>query len=170
MIIAPRTQFHVEKPWGQRPFSIVSYSRPSLMMIASLNQFQPGEGPSRGFVRDYEPSCWPSFEALTSPRHSSSSPCKPKCKFPNFIFHRVLNLNLWPQSPFQISSIELIWLFSLELQLRFTDRYAFVPSLCKLAKILPIIHIFRWLEKKNSYTLKFECIVCEMHTLKIVLG
>ena len=24
MIIASRTQFHVERPWGQRPFSIVS--------------------------------------------------------------------------------------------------------------------------------------------------
>ena len=24
MIIALRTQFHVERPWGQRPFSIVS--------------------------------------------------------------------------------------------------------------------------------------------------
>ena len=116
----------------------------------------------------YEPSCRPSFEA--SSRHSSSSPCKPKCKFPNFIFHRVLNLNLWPQSPFQISSIELIWLFSLELQLRFTDRYAFVPCLCKLAKILPIIHIFWWFLKKYILTPKFECIVCEMYTLKIVLG
>ena len=26
MIIAPWTQFHVERPWGQRPFSIVSNS------------------------------------------------------------------------------------------------------------------------------------------------
>ena len=24
MIIVSRTQFHVERPWGQRPFSIVS--------------------------------------------------------------------------------------------------------------------------------------------------
>ena len=25
MIIALRTEFHIERPWGQRPFSIVSY-------------------------------------------------------------------------------------------------------------------------------------------------
>ena len=35
-----------------------------------------------------------------------------KCKFRNFIFLYVLNLNLLQQSPFQIPSIELIWLFS----------------------------------------------------------
>ena len=27
-------------------------------------RFQPGEGPSRGLIRDYEPSDGPSFEAL----------------------------------------------------------------------------------------------------------
>ena len=35
MTFASRTQFHVERPWGQRPLSIVS---------------------SRGLIRDYEPS------------------------------------------------------------------------------------------------------------------
>ena len=40
MIIASQTQFHVERPWGQRGSS----------------RFQPGEGPSRGLLRDYEPS------------------------------------------------------------------------------------------------------------------
>ena len=37
--------------------SIVSYSRPSLIT-------QPGEGPSRGLLRDYEPLDEPSFQAL----------------------------------------------------------------------------------------------------------
>ena len=27
-------------------------------------RFQPGEGPSRGLLRDYKPSCGPSFQAL----------------------------------------------------------------------------------------------------------
>ena len=58
---------------------IVSYSRPSFMMIALASQFhvylpwissrgssffQLGEGPSRGLLRDYEPSDGPSFQAL----------------------------------------------------------------------------------------------------------
>ena len=34
MTFASRTQFHIERPWGQRP----------------------GEGHSRGLLRDYEPS------------------------------------------------------------------------------------------------------------------
>ena len=29
-------------------------------------RFQPGEGPSRGFLRDYKPSDGPSFQALFS--------------------------------------------------------------------------------------------------------
>ena len=37
MTFASRTQCHVERPWGKRPFSI-----------------QPGEGPSRGLLRAYE--------------------------------------------------------------------------------------------------------------------
>ena len=34
MIIASRTQFHVERPWGQRPFSIVSVKA----VVAAFNQ------------------------------------------------------------------------------------------------------------------------------------
>ena len=37
MTFASRTQFHIERPWGQR-------------------LFQPGEGPSRGLLRAYKPS------------------------------------------------------------------------------------------------------------------
>ena len=44
MIIALRTQFHIERPWGQHPFS---------------SRFQPGEGPSSGLLCDYEPSDGP---------------------------------------------------------------------------------------------------------------
>ena len=36
-------------------------------MKAGGIRFQPGEGPSKGLLRDYEPSCQPSFEALDSP-------------------------------------------------------------------------------------------------------
>ena len=46
MIIASRTQFHVESPWGSR--------------------FQPGEGPSRGLLRDYEPSDGTRMEQLAA--------------------------------------------------------------------------------------------------------
>ena len=46
--------------------SIVSYSRPSLMIIASRTQFQPGEGPSRGLLRDYEPSDGPSSSSVVT--------------------------------------------------------------------------------------------------------
>ena len=31
---------------------------------SAISRFQPGEGPSRGLLHDYEPSCWPSFQAL----------------------------------------------------------------------------------------------------------
>ena len=41
MTFAWTSQFHVYLPWGQRPFSIVSFN-------SVLNVFQPGEGPSRG--------------------------------------------------------------------------------------------------------------------------
>ena len=39
MIIASQTQFHVERPWGQRPFSIVSYSVLNVKaVVAACNQ------------------------------------------------------------------------------------------------------------------------------------
>ena len=44
MIIASRTQFHVERPWGKRLFSIVSSS--CLRCESASRRFQPGEGPS----------------------------------------------------------------------------------------------------------------------------
>ena len=34
MIIASRTQFHVERPWGQRPFSVLNVKA----VVAALNQ------------------------------------------------------------------------------------------------------------------------------------
>ena len=45
MIIALRTQFHIERPWGQR-----------LKCERGSSRFQPGEGPSKGLLRDYKPS------------------------------------------------------------------------------------------------------------------
>ena len=49
--------------------SIVSHSRPSLMKHESgSSRFQPGEGPSRGLLRDYEPSDGPFWS--TSPHWS----------------------------------------------------------------------------------------------------
>ena len=42
MIIAPWTQFHIYLPWGQMCLKCESASR----------RFQPGEGPSRGLLRD----------------------------------------------------------------------------------------------------------------------
>ena len=57
--------------------SIVSYSRPSFMIIASRTQFhvessfQPGEGPSRGLLRDYE--SWDgTTEVMVTPGYCSS--------------------------------------------------------------------------------------------------
>ena len=39
MIIASRTQFHIERRWGQRPFSIVSYSVLNVKaVVAAFNQ------------------------------------------------------------------------------------------------------------------------------------
>ena len=56
MTFVSRTQFHFERPWGQRPFRIVVESGSSC--------FQLGEGPSRGLLCDYESSDGPSFQAL----------------------------------------------------------------------------------------------------------
>ena len=44
MIIASQTQFHVERLWGQRPFSIVSQY--CLKCESASRHFQPREGPS----------------------------------------------------------------------------------------------------------------------------
>ena len=39
MIIASRTQFHVERPWGQRLFSIVHYSVLNVKaLVGAFNQ------------------------------------------------------------------------------------------------------------------------------------
>ena len=39
MTFVSRTQFHVERPWGQRPFSIVSYSVLNVKaVVAAFNQ------------------------------------------------------------------------------------------------------------------------------------
>ena len=39
----------------------------SVLNVKALKEgFQPGEGPSRGLLRDYEPSDEPSFQALAS--------------------------------------------------------------------------------------------------------
>ena len=61
MIIALASKFYVYLPWGS--------SR-------SSSHFQLGEGPSKGLLRDYEPSDGPSFQALEddnddTPRHPS---------------------------------------------------------------------------------------------------
>ena len=40
--------------------------------MEALVGFHPGEGPSRGLLRDYEPSCGPSFEALARERDEMS--------------------------------------------------------------------------------------------------
>ena len=65
MIIVSGTQFHVYLLWGQRPFSISE---------STSRRFQPGEGPSRGFLRDYKPSDllrMELFEALVVGRGSN---------------------------------------------------------------------------------------------------
>ena len=50
MIIALRTQFHVERPWGQCPFSIVSY-RVSEQPDGSGNEVFGGQtGPRESIV------------------------------------------------------------------------------------------------------------------------
>ena len=52
MIIASRTQFHIERPWGQCLFSIVSLQ--CRKCESASRRFQPGEGPSWGLLRDCE--------------------------------------------------------------------------------------------------------------------
>ena len=51
MTFVSQTQFHVERLWGQRGSS----------------RFQPGEGPSRGLLRDYEPSDGPFSSTICLP-------------------------------------------------------------------------------------------------------
>ena len=62
MTFASVSQFHVYLPWGQCPFSIVSYY--CLKCASGSIRFQLGEGPSRGLLRDYERSDGPLFQAL----------------------------------------------------------------------------------------------------------
>ena len=47
-----RTQFHVERPWGQ------------CQCESGSSSFQPGEGPSRGLLRDCTTSPMDRFAAL----------------------------------------------------------------------------------------------------------
>ena len=42
---------------------MVSLHDKCLKCKSASRRFQPGEGPSRGLLHDYEPSCGPSFEA-----------------------------------------------------------------------------------------------------------
>ena len=52
MIIASRTQFHVERPWGQRPFSIVSNSVLNVKaVVAAFNQEKALVGASSVIVQ-----------------------------------------------------------------------------------------------------------------------
>ena len=60
MIIASRIQFHIERPWGQRPFSIVSL-------------FNQEKALDRGLLRDYEPS----DGAFSSTNHDTAPPIAP---------------------------------------------------------------------------------------------
>ena len=50
-VIASRTQFHVERPWGQHPFSIVSLNVNAV--VAAFNQEKALVG---AFSVIYEPS------------------------------------------------------------------------------------------------------------------
>ena len=73
MISASRTQFHIERPWGQRPFSIV-----------------PGEGPSRGLLRDCTTSPPPALHSSTPGRTMSTTwwptwPTSPRRRVPRGI-------------------------------------------------------------------------------------
>ena len=52
MTFASASQFHVYLPWGQCPFSIVSWQ--CLKCESASRHFQPGEGPSRGLLSDCE--------------------------------------------------------------------------------------------------------------------
>ena len=54
MIIASRTQFHVERPWSQRPFSIVSSVLNVKAVVAAFNQEKALVG-SKGLLRDCKP-------------------------------------------------------------------------------------------------------------------
>ena len=58
MIIALASQFHIHLPWGQHPFT--------LCLNSVLNVKVSTRGPSRGLLRDYEPSDGPSFQALSA--------------------------------------------------------------------------------------------------------
>ena len=62
MTFVSATQFNIYLPWGQLLFSIVPFN--SFLNVKASRRFQPGEGPSRGFLCDYEPSDGPSFQAL----------------------------------------------------------------------------------------------------------
>ena len=60
MMIASRTQFHIERPWGQRPFSIVS-SR------SLLRNYKPSDGIFEALVfeRALLDSLWEEIKILT---------------------------------------------------------------------------------------------------------
>ena len=45
MTFASRTHFHIERPWGQRPFSIVSFSVLNVKaLVGAFNQEKAVEG------------------------------------------------------------------------------------------------------------------------------
>ena len=60
MIIALRTQFHVERPWVQHPFSVLNVKA----VVAAFNQ---EKALSRGLLRDYEPSDGPFWSTILNP-------------------------------------------------------------------------------------------------------
>ena len=69
MKIASASQFYIFLPRVQHPFSIVC-----LKCESASRCFPPGGGHCRGLLRDYEPSDGPSFEALrtTDQWHSAA--------------------------------------------------------------------------------------------------
>ena len=64
------SQFHVYLPWGQRPFSIMC-----LKFESGSSSFQPGEGPSRGLLRDCTTSPINRFAALVLAAQCRHYPC-----------------------------------------------------------------------------------------------
>ena len=100
MIIASVSQFPIYLPWGQHLLSIVSQY--CLKCDESGSRcFQPGEGPSRGLFRDYEPS----FEALLGCRGGGHPPPSPHSSAKIIWF---LQIKHW--------EIRYQWLFILDLK------------------------------------------------------
>ena len=106
MTFASVSQFHVYLPWGQCLFTI---NHSVLVVLKCERRFQPGEGPSRGLLRDCTTSPINRFAALhlVQPQPATSQPTE---RQQNPI---KIELLCQPQLVVQTATLSLLYLYLL---------------------------------------------------------